>query len=245
MESHDHSEPATPDALLRAFLDRFDQLLEDRPEAALELAADPPAEIADDPDVAIAHATALWEAKGPDAAREELEARVAENPEFADAHYMLWSIAQEEDDFLAMVRHGLCVLALDRKADDEMGPPPPEDEQFLMEAAEAVLSEFPEPFRSKLAHVPVLLEPRPDESVVRDGLDPRALGLFEGPTSEAMTSPDPYPAPTRIVLYSHCLLEAFGADDEALRDEVEITLLHEMGHYFGLDEEALARLGLD
>jgi predicted Zn-dependent protease with MMP-like domain len=235
---------ATRDTMLNAFLDRLDELMEERPRAALEWAQDPPAEIADAPEVPLAYATALWEVEGPEAARRKLEDLVAQDPESADAHYLLWSIAEEEQELPAMVRHGLRVLELDRAADEAAGPPPAEDEEFLVEAAATVLSSLPEPFHGKLAHVPVMLEPRPDEGVVRDGLDPRALGLFEGPTSEEMSSPDAYPAPTRIVLYSHCLLEAFGDDDETLRDEVEITLLHEIGHYFRLDEEALERLGL-
>jgi predicted Zn-dependent protease with MMP-like domain len=245
MAIHRRAVMATSEANLVAFLDRFDELLRDRPEAALDLAANPPPELADEPDVSIAYATALWEVEGPETARQQLQDWVAEEPEFSDAHHLLWSIANEAEDLPAMVRHGLRVLALDRAADDQAGPPPAEDEDFLVEAAEAALSALPEPFRSKLAHVPVLLEPRPDEDVVRDGLDPRSLGLFEGPTSEETTSPDSHPAPTRIVLYSHCLLEAFGADDETLRDEVRITVLHEIGHYFGLDEVALVRLGLD
>jgi predicted Zn-dependent protease with MMP-like domain len=240
-----HPDTTTRDAILDAFLDRFDQLLEEQPKAALEFAADPPAEIAKEPEVPLAYAAALWEVEGSDAARRQLEDLVAEQPEFADAHYMLWSIAEEEEDLGAMVRHGLRVLELDRAADLEAGPPPTEDEGFLIEAAEAVLASLPEPFHAKLANVPIMLEPRPDEDVVRDGLDPRALGLFEGPTSEEMSSLDAYPAPTRIVLYSHCLLEAFGDDDETLRDEVEVTLLHEIGHYFRLEEEDLERLGLD
>ncbi|MBN1607753.1 MAG: metallopeptidase family protein [Polyangiaceae bacterium] len=243
---HDsHPDTATRDAILDAFLDRFDALMDGQPESALELALDPPAEIANEPDVKLAHATALWEVEGPEAARQQLEDVVAEDPDFADAHYMLWSLAEEGEDVPETVRRGLRVLELDRAADEEAGPPPPEDEEFLIGAAEAVLSSLPEPFHGKLAHVPIMLEPRPDEDVVRDGLDPRALGLFEGPTSEEMSSPDAYPAPTRIVLYSHCLLEAFGDNDQTLRDEVEITLLHEIGHHFRLDEKALERLGLD
>jgi predicted Zn-dependent protease with MMP-like domain len=239
-----HPSMAIRGAILNAFVERFDQLIEKQPRAALEFAADPPAEIAEEPEVPLAYATALWEVEGPEAARRELEDLVAEQPDFADALYMLWSVAEEQEDLAAMVRHGLRVLALDRAADDEAGTLPCEIEQFLIEAAEAVLSALPEPFHGKLAHVPVMLEHRPDEDVVRDGLDPRAVGLFEGPTSEEMSSPDAHPAPTRIVLYSHCLLEAFGDDAQTLRDEVEITLLHEIGHYFRLDEESLERLGL-
>jgi predicted Zn-dependent protease with MMP-like domain len=243
MDDKNH-DTATREAILKAFLDHFDELLDERPKAALEFAQDPPAEIAAEPEVPLAYAMALWEVEGPEAARRQLEDVVAQEPELADAHYMLWSIAEEDEDLGAMVRHGLRVLALDRAADQQAGPPPAEDEEFLIEAAEAVLSSLPQPFRGKLAHVPIMLESRPDDDVVRDGLDPRALGSFEGPTSEGTSSADAYPAPTRIVLYSHCLLEAFGDDDETLRNEVEITLLHEIGHYFRLDEGALERLGL-
>jgi predicted Zn-dependent protease with MMP-like domain len=233
------------DEALLAFLERFDTLLDEDPEAALRHVQAAPPELAEEPDVLIAHASAIWEVDGPEAARDELEAWVVEDPAFADAHHLLWSIADEADDLPAKLRHGLRVLELDREADELAGPPPPEDEEFLVEAAEAVLGELPDPFRIKLQNVPILLEPRPDEDVVRDGLDPRALGLFEGPNSEEMTSPESYPAPTRIVLYSHCLLEAFGGDDDALAEEVRVTVLHEIGHYFGLDEAGLARLGLD
>jgi predicted Zn-dependent protease with MMP-like domain len=46
------------------------------------------------------------------------------------------------------------------------------------------------------------------------------------------------------VLYTANLL-ADSLDDEELKIEVETTVLHEVGHYFGLDEEDLERLGLD
>jgi predicted Zn-dependent protease with MMP-like domain len=46
------------------------------------------------------------------------------------------------------------------------------------------------------------------------------------------------------VLFVNNLLADF-PDDDTLREEVEITLLHEIGHYFGLDEDDMVRLGLD
>ena len=50
-------------------------------------------------------------------------------------------------------------------------------------------------------------------------------------------------APTRIVLFYSNLLASF-PDRERLADEIEITLLHEIGHYFGLDEHEVEDLGL-
>jgi predicted Zn-dependent protease with MMP-like domain len=52
------------------------------------------------------------------------------------------------------------------------------------------------------------------------------------------------PAPTRIVLYACNLLAEF-PDPVDLQEQVEITVLHEVGHYFGLDEDDMERLGLD
>ena len=50
-------------------------------------------------------------------------------------------------------------------------------------------------------------------------------------------------APSRIVIFSSNLLVDF-PDPEELAVQVEITVLHEVGHYFGLDEDDMERLGL-
>ena len=78
-----------------------------------------------------------------------------------------------------------------------------------------------------------------DAALVADGFDPRALGLFEGPT-EGTTD---VPMPTRIVLYAANLLAEFPEEPE-LSEQIEVTVLHEVGHFFNLDEEQLERLGL-
>ena len=63
--------------------------------------------------------------------------------------------------------------------------------------------------------------------------DPGLLGLFE----EA-----PY-MPAKITVYRRPLEEAFGDDPELLEQEIRITVLHELAHYFGIDEERLEELG--
>jgi predicted Zn-dependent protease with MMP-like domain len=73
--------------------------------------------------------------------------------------------------------------------------------------------------------------------------DPDLYGLFEGiPLTEG--GPDAGDLPNRIAIY-RLPLEADFPDEDELRDEIRITVLHELGHYFGLDEERLGELGYE
>ncbi|HEY1048325.1 MAG TPA: metallopeptidase family protein [Prosthecobacter sp.] len=82
----------------------------------------------------------------------------------------------------------------------------------------------------------VVLDVEPD-------LDPDLLGLFEGNTRG-----DPLPSAAdempRIRLFLDNLWDDCEGDLKTYRDEVQITLLHELGHYLGLDEDGVAALGL-
>jgi predicted Zn-dependent protease with MMP-like domain len=79
---------------------------------------------------------------------------------------------------------------------------------------------------------------------VATGLDPRALGVFNGTPHAEGGATGGVAALTEIVLF-RANIERVAEDEDELRDEVATTLLHEAGHFFGLDEAALARLGLD
>jgi predicted Zn-dependent protease with MMP-like domain len=63
--------------------------------------------------------------------------------------------------------------------------------------------------------------------------EPELLGLFE----EA-----PY-MPAKVTIYRRPLVADFGHDPELLEHEIRVTVLHELAHYFGLDEQRLADLG--
>ena len=56
--------------------------------------------------------------------------------------------------------------------------------------------------------------------------------------------PGPGDLPNRIAIYRRPLEDDFPDDDE-LREEIRITVLHELGHYFGLDEDRLSELGYE
>lgn len=192
------------------------------------------------PEVLYGRACLLWETDGPDAAESPLRQVIELDPEHADAHYALAALAEERDDADTMVAHHLQVLLLDARQDREAKLGTREELDAIEAVAREVLEALPTPFREKLEQVPVVLDRRPSRDLVQDGFDPRALGLFEGPTHGERGAP----APTRIVLFINNLLADFPDGDE-LAEQVEITLLHEIGHYFDLDEDDMVRLGLD
>ena len=88
-------------------------------------------------------------------------------------------------------------------------------------------------------------EPSP-EQLRENGLGPdeTLYGLYEGvPLSE--WGADWVPEPTRILVFRLPLEEDFPDPDE-LADEVRITILHELAHHLGIeDEDHLAELGID
>ena len=63
--------------------------------------------------------------------------------------------------------------------------------------------------------------------------EPGLLGLFE----EA-----PY-LPAKVTIYRRPLVADFGRDPQRLEHEIRVTVLHELAHYFGIDEARLAELG--
>ena len=98
------------------------------------------------------------------------------------------------------------------------------------------LDELPDEMVDGLENLVFVTEDRPADG----SLD--LLGLYEG---VALTERDRYgfgELPDRIVLYREPLL-AVADDLEELRDEIHITLVHEIAHYYGIDDDELHRLG--
>jgi len=97
-----------------------------------------------------------------------------------------------------------------------------EFEQRVREALDAL----PPDLAGALENVAVVVEEEnPDE--------PGILGLFQ----EA-----PY-MPAKITIYRRPLEADFGHDPARLENEIRVTVLHEVAHYFGIDEQRLAELG--
>jgi predicted Zn-dependent protease with MMP-like domain len=114
----------------------------------------------------------------------------------------------------------------------------------FQELVEQALTEVPEPFRRALDNVHVVVEDWPTpEQLASVGLpeDGVLFGLYEG-TPLLERGLEPPLLPDRITLFQGPLEEACDTE-EALQEEIRKTVLHELGHYFGLDEDRLAELG--
>ncbi len=195
----------------------------------------------DHPDVLRLRAELLYDAGEDARAEERLRRVIAVRPDDADAHHLLATILGDRDDFDGMVRHNLEVLRIDTERDRKLGIGSGADVSFIEEICYETLDQIPEPFRSKLEGVPVVLEARPSVGHVETGFDPRAVGMFEGSENGNNGVAD---RPTRIVVF-YANLIATCVDDAEIEAQVEITLLHEIGHFFGLDEDGVAALGLE
>ena len=109
--------------------------------------------------------------------------------------------------------------------------------------AEQALGELPERARQLLRDVPVVIAEQPAEADVDAGVDPRALGLFAGTAYPDASHLGGQPGLTQILIFRRNLERVVGSDEE-LREEIRATLLHETGHFFGLDDEELEGVGL-
>jgi predicted Zn-dependent protease with MMP-like domain len=103
---------------------------------------------------------------------------------------------------------------------------------------------LPPPLRPLAAAVPVHYGARPHADLLAEGFPADILGLFTGSPHGTELTHD-QPAPPQILLYLENLWEYADGDPGYFRDEVRLTYLHELGHYFGWDEDQLANRGLE
>ena len=107
------------------------------------------------------------------------------------------------------------------------------------------LSDLPERFRQALDNVAVVVEDwPPDELLDELGIPPEETlyGFYHGVPLPERSVFHAGNLPDKISIYRGPLQEDFPNSAE-LRHEIRLTLLHEIGHYFGMDEEELDRLG--
>jgi len=109
-----------------------------------------------------------------------------------------------------------------------------------------VIDRLPRSFRERLLNVEFVVEERPSIELLRaEGLDPRhdtLYGIYQGIPLPDRSSLDPPLLPDKITIFAEPLLEDF-PDPGELREEIRLTVLHEIAHYFGMDEEEIEDLG--
>lgn len=244
-EARDDDTAEDIDAALWHTLEELEELGQEDPGEALELFASLPEETQALADFQLVRAGLLRASGDLRAARQVLQALVAANPDDADAHHLLGNVLEGLGDFARAQPHFLETLRIDSLASAERDPD--ELEQILdltLEYLRRTVEELPEMWRNRLLGVPLLVQRLPSEDMLKGGLDPRAFGLFEGPMHADTEGIEGAPHLTRIVLFAENLAIDF-PDPEDFEEQVRITVLHELGHYFGLDEDDMVRLGLD
>lgn len=106
-----------------------------------------------------------------------------------------------------------------------------------------VLDSLPEEFASKLDNVVVLVEDWPTEEHYKAGQVSPGMTLYGLYQGIPRTKRGNYTAvlPDRITIFAGPILAAAGWSDEVVKNQVRSTVLHEIGHYFGMNEEEIRK----
>jgi predicted Zn-dependent protease with MMP-like domain len=123
------------------------------------------------------------------------------------------------------------------------------DRERFVKLVEEVLDALPVEFRKRIHNLAVLVEDRPPKRWSRrtrgsvqkagsDQTDSVVLGIFQGVPATTRSVFDLSAGPDRIVLYQKNI-ESVCSNEAEIRHEVRQTVLHELGHYFGMEEAQL------
>lgn len=176
-----------------------------------------------------------------------LHRALRQDPRSAQAWWVRAALREWRGD-LAGADRALCHAAW---LDPVNYPVPPNlSDDEIEEIVEDTLMSLPEGIRSYLSNTAIQLEELPSRAILEQ-YDPPAspmgmLGYFSGPNlmerGEGFTPWSNLPA--SIVLFRRNL-RRYATDRDVLIEELHITLLHEVGHFLGLDEDDLEARGLD
>lgn len=157
-----------------------------------------------------------------------------------------WWVGLCHDHLGDRVQADLCFREASRL--DPVGLPPPAsispDEAAAL--VEEVISRLPPPVRRAVEEIPVVIDDLPPLAVIRSSggeIHPDTLGLYTGQDLSERSSLDWGGLPSMIHIFRRNL-ERFALDRAELEVELRVTLLHELGHHLGLDEDEVDRLGL-
>ena len=110
---------------------------------------------------------------------------------------------------------------------------------------EEALAGLPEPFAAHLEEVSVEVKDRPSRKQLKElglGEDELLLGLYVGRAMTQRSVLDSGALPDVIYVFQEDV-EAVSGNERDLLREIRTTVLHELGHHFGMDEEDLDALG--
>lgn len=240
-----HSEQLSPAVLLDTLYLLADTLVEaEAADEALALYAEIARLAPNDPDLPLHRGIALLHLARFDEAEADLERAQPEGEDEATALWHRAVLAEFRGDEAAADR---LFAEAHRRAP---GPCPlpvrltPDEVQGLLSA---VIEDLPEQIRAAVANVVIQVEPLPSPDLLTETeppLSPFLLGLHVGTPRDEQSVFDSPRDVDRILIFQRNI-ERIAADAEGLHEQLRITLLHEIGHQLGWDEDDLAERGLE
>ncbi len=177
-------------------------------------------------------------------AEKELRRALLSERDWAEAHYWLARVlefrgrypeAQLEFQRAAQLDSELYTVPV-RLSDDEL-------DTLVHEAMDAL----PPSIRKAIDEVAILVEEYPTEEMLKDGdppFPPDLLGLSVGPSVADRQAPTSFPSASTIHLFRRNI-EHYSGERAEVVEELRVTLLHEIGHALGMDEDDLRALELE
>lgn len=200
--------------------------------------------IEDDNDVLLELAAARFEVLDLDGAKALLDELARQMPDEPDIQHYLGLIAERRNALQAADGY----FAKARKLDPETYPEHVKmTKEEFEKAVEAALAKLPEELKKAMKDVTVMVEDLPADADLTgdEPLSPQALGMFRGRAHGQESVFDTGgELPPSILLYQRNL-ERFAETREELIQEIEDTVVHEVGHFVGFDEEDLYERGLE
>jgi predicted Zn-dependent protease with MMP-like domain len=112
---------------------------------------------------------------------------------------------------------------------------------------QAAIEELPQQFKDRLKNVAIIVEDYPSEELLERmevPEDETLFGLYDGvPLTERGHFDVPL-YPDRILIFQGPIEEACNSPEQ-IQEEVRVTLIHEIAHFFGFDDESLEERGYD
>lgn len=215
-----------------------------RSQLALEHLERAVAALPDDPDALYERGVALYELCRFGSAQRAFERALALAPDDPWTLHQLGLLAERRGDTARAA--ALLARARELSPGDFRADLPVDADAFRAEVT-TVLASLPESERRAVTSVPVEIADLPDVAdllAVDPPLSPSILGLFRGPPDDEPCTALDGPRCRSIVLYRKNLLR-FARDRQELSEQVRVTLLHELGHLRGEDDEELRARGLE
>jgi len=119
------------------------------------------------------------------------------------------------------------------------------DRKAFEKLLDEAIGELPKDFRKRMENVAVIVEDYPSAELIEQlDLDPEAVlfGLYEGvPLTERGFFAQPL-HPDRILIFQGEIEDECDSPEE-VKEELKVTIVHEIAHFFGLSDEYLEELG--